>query len=585
MALTKERLDEVVAHLKEALAKPEMRVLSQRAVQGKVWHLQPSVSAVLMDLRGDEERIRRAIMTAVSKLVYQFHEHAMVVTLARAGILQDDRVHAGTSLHKTTQADFDLFCLDAKERLYVMLKQYGWLEEFFRLFPQHFYENSFSFVGNIPSKKLQVTVKVYGLGIGGSMALSGLAKAGIEHVQGFDKRQETGPSSISSRYQNASWRAYDIAQKLLDDEAYQQLVEYRQRIDVTYDDGTKGVITSDRVQIILGSAIESALGSAKRYGANIQFGHDAAAHWNSSSNNNNNNEGSSVSSNTDIVALFLGAHTADLIPGLNEQMEILSWPELKSDCKMWLRIKESDKTEFYCTRGGEIGAEKWNYTIESARNTLEDIVRVRNCLVSQYENSIRNAPTKEEQEQLTKNYQAQRQQLDRVQEAVEQGKTPGGRFDYIFTNAPINAHNLAKREAVAVDGSIVLDGGYTVDVKIASNSCFHSTRVNELLKTDLIACGGDACVPPNPLAAYGTTLACESADMLVQLAVGYGHLNPILNHMESDMKAFVNEGWVQQVKDLKLLLAQYYNARGKSENYFQWVQTLICNLYSLPPLA
>jgi hypothetical protein len=58
--------------------------------------------------------------------------------------MEDERIHMGSSLHETKA--FDLFCLDAKERLYLLLNQYGWLQEFFRDFPEHFYENSFQFV-------------------------------------------------------------------------------------------------------------------------------------------------------------------------------------------------------------------------------------------------------------------------------------------------------------------------------------------------------------------------------------------------------------------------------------------------------
>jgi hypothetical protein len=100
----------------------------------------------------------------------------------------------------------------------------------------------------------------------------------------------------------------------------------------------------------------------------------------------------------------------------------------------------------------------------------------------------------------------------------------------------------------------------------------------------LVLCGGDAAVPPNPLAAYGATLACEAAGSLVQLSVAIGHVNAILNDMEGmkDSSEFVDDVWIQEIKDFKEMLAVYYEARTKSENYFQWVQTLICNMYSLP---
>jgi len=109
---TKEQLNEVVDSIKKTLSDPKMRALSQRAVQGKVWHLQPTVSKVLSELRKEEEDVRHSIMQAVSGLVYKFHEHTLDLTLARAGLLHDKRVHAGSSLDK--KDEFDIFCLDAK---------------------------------------------------------------------------------------------------------------------------------------------------------------------------------------------------------------------------------------------------------------------------------------------------------------------------------------------------------------------------------------------------------------------------------------------------------------------------------------
>lgn len=562
---SREELDDVVGCLKRALSDPELRKLNQRAVQATVWHHHPQVSGMMQRLRRDEEAVRQHILEAMSELVYKFHQHTLQPTLARAGILVDNRFHAGSSLSRAES--FDVFCLDAKERLYLILKNYDWIRDFFRLYPIHFYENSFQFVERIPEKKLKAKVNVVGLGIGGSMAVSGLAKAGIE-VVGYEKRNEHGPSSVGSRYQNASWRAYDVAAKLLDEEAYEELIRYRQQFNVQYDDGSTGVMVSDRVQIILGSAIEHSLASAKRYGATLKFG--------------TQNVTKEMEHGCDIVALFTGAHTSEIFPELKPEMNILAWDEVQSDCKMWLRIKESEKDDFFCVRGGEIGAENWHYRIESARNSVEDIARVRDCLHSQYDRAIRYVVDETQKESVDATYKAQLKQLDEVQFAVEEGKTPGGRFDYIFINAPTNEHNQAKRDEDAKDGSIVLEGGYNVEVLIASNSKFTSKPVLDKFKTDLVVSGGDACVPPNPQAAYGATLACEAAEMVVQLAVGVGHINAILEDMKT-MSGFVDEEWVQEMGQLKNLLSEYYNARGRAENYFQFVQTLICNLYSLSP--
>lgn len=562
--LQKEQIDEVVEALKRALSKPTLRNLSQRAVQAKIWHEQPVVAAILQDLRAAEETIRSQILNQTSKLVYQFHEHALDATLYRAGILE------GFSSH-----NFEIFCLDAKERLYMVLKEYDWLQDFFRRYPLHFYENSFQFVHRIPLKALPVKVKVIGLGIGGSMAVSGLAKRGIS-VSGFEKRPEHGPRSVTSRYQNASWRAYDTAASMVDEKAYELLVANRQRIHVKQQDGSTVIVESDRVQIILGSAIQAALNSARGYGADLHF---------ECSTNDYYPEGDDP---CDIVALFCGAHTASAFPDAFGEDDVLTWPDLDSTCKMWLRVQQSDKTDAYCTRGGEIGAEQWHYTIESARIDLQDIERVRWNQESQFKYSLRElrqgANIGMGEEQLLMLHEQQLSQLEKVLQAVTKQQqidrtAAGSRFDYIFTNAPANDHNLAKREQVS--DSVVLDGDYTVEVKMAKNSTSSSGELLNRFQTKLLVLGGDASVPPNPLAAYGATLACEAAASLVLLSVGIGHLNAIEQDMEP-LKDHAGEDWMQEIKVTKELLSIHYEARSRAEDYFQWIQTLICNLYSLP---
>ena len=448
------------------------------------------------------------------------------------------------------------------------------------MYPIHFYENSFQFVDRIPDKQLQIKVKVIGLGIGGSVCLSGLAKHGVASAVGCEKRPETGPRSVTSRYQNASWRAYDVAANLVDETALGKLLENRQRINVQYDDGTKAVLTSDRVQIIIGSAIQSALESARRYGAQLYFETDGIK---------DSNIGNDGDEPYDIVALFCGAHTASLMDGLAHAMKIHAWPELDSTCKMWLCVRESEHKDAYCTRGGEIGAEQWHYTIESARKDVTDLYRIRDNQDSSYKYSLakleQGGDLGMNQEELTATYNQQKEHLETVIKAVE---TKGCRFDYIFTNAPKNAHNWAKREAVKEH--VVLDGGYTCEVKMAENSTFRDGDICKKLNAKLVVCGGDACVPPNPLAAYGATLACEAAGGLVNLAVAHGHLNHILSDLkvtvskddlDKETAVFIQEAIVG-VEELKTLLTNYYEVSSRAENYFQWVQTLICNVYSLP---
>jgi len=309
--------------------------------------------------------------------------------------------------------------------------------------------------------------------------------------------------SVGSRYQNASWRAYDIAKKLLDEEAYSQLARYKQRLNVTLDDGTQTIVTTDRVQIIIGSAIDSALKSAERYGAQLKFNSSTDDYYFSSDEEKH--------TDADIVALFSGAHTSDMLPGLREAMNIFSWPELSSRCVMWLVIKESDKLEPYTARGGELGAETWHYTIESARDTAEDISRVRGNILTLLQ--------RETDPAVLKTLKSQAAALDKVTQALQK-KDETARFDYIFTNAPDNVHNRLKRDRAAQDGNVCLDGGYQVDIKVACKSAIDEANSScpdllQRLSTNVIVTGGDACVPPNPLAAYGATLACETAGKFV----------------------------------------------------------------------
>jgi hypothetical protein len=581
--ISKERLDDVVSALQTALSNPALRSQSARAVQAHVWHDCPQVAAVLKEVRAQEEDVRTLLLEKVSALIYQFHAHAVHVTLARAGVQSDERVHAGSSLASSKNQNFDLVCLDAKERLYMLLNTNEWLQDFFRRFPQHFYENSFSFVENIPEKSLNVTVRIVGMGIAGTMALSGLAKHGIA-VKGYEKRAEKGPRSTTSRYQNASWRAYDIAREMVDDTAYQHFLENRQSLTVTFDDGSTTIRTSDRVQIILGSAIQSMIDSARRYGAELNFACQPADYY--------QNDNDDSLEEVDIVALFCGTSTAYVAPGLEQALNIHSWPQVDSECRMWLRLQPSEMEEGYCTRGGQVGAEHWDYTIHSARDNPQDVQRILDNLSGEiYDKSLTNRLKCDAE--LTGmpilpdvTGDAQRSQ---AQQVLEHSSTR--RFDYIFTNAPRNLHNLQKRAAAT---NVVLDGGYTVEVKLASRSIITATTTDnnkeypELLqafKTKLLVCGGDACVPPNPQAAYGATLACEAAGNLVRLAIGTGHVNSIRKNLvqQQGQQGQCQDDWIQQVEELKDLLALYYEAHSKSENYFQWVQTLICNLYSLPP--
>ena len=140
----------------------------------------------------------------------------------------------------------------------------------------------------------------------------------------------------------------------MDQDAYDELVSFRQRITINHDDGTSKEVSADRVQVILGGAINSALQSAERFGADLHFESDSKCFYNQDAHNSCEE----IDANVDIVALFAGAHTSEMFEGLKEEMNVLSWPELKSDCKMWLQIKESEKKKAFTTRNVEVGAEK-----------------------------------------------------------------------------------------------------------------------------------------------------------------------------------------------------------------------------------
>jgi hypothetical protein len=121
--VSREQLDEVVEALKIFLSRKDIRTLNIRAVQAKAWHLVPEIAAHLTTLRHDEEIARKEIMKKISHQVFSFHDHTLDATLARAGLLVVDRVHAGSNL--SNNPTFESFCLDSKERLYLILKQNG----------------------------------------------------------------------------------------------------------------------------------------------------------------------------------------------------------------------------------------------------------------------------------------------------------------------------------------------------------------------------------------------------------------------------------------------------------------------------
>jgi hypothetical protein len=86
---------------------------------------------------------------------------------------------------------------------------------------------------------------VIGSGVAGALAISGLTKAGMSNVFGYGKCSRVGLSRSTIRYQNTSWRAYNVAERLLDSTAYQQLLTFQQKNKVTNQDGSEKVVISD----------------------------------------------------------------------------------------------------------------------------------------------------------------------------------------------------------------------------------------------------------------------------------------------------------------------------------------------------
>jgi hypothetical protein len=411
-----------------------------------------------------------------------------------------------------------------------------------------------------------------------------MAKHGID-VTGIEKRDRP-----DSRYQNASWRAYDTAKDMVDEPAFQELVSHRQRIVVAGSEGSASSIVtfSDRVQIVIGHAINTAIMSARRYGARLCIGADDDVGGNEGATttdrigvigDDTREDAQSKGCEYDVCAVFCGARTSANFPVLD--LQVCAWPHLESACKMWLQVQphappqgdgddtqEEDETSNSCTRHGEIGAERWDFTISSTRRSEQDLERILYNLDSAH------AQVWNPSDEVTAKYREQRGRVESVLEQLRSKKIR--KYEYIFTNSPSNEHNLAKRDAV--EDAIVIDGGYSVPVQIATVSSFDDLKARSAFRSDVVVCGGDATVPPNPLAAYGATLACEAAHSVVQLAVAIGHLNAILHCMEDDDRS----GWCQQVSELKVLFRIHYEARSRAENYFQFVQTLLCNLYSIP---
>jgi hypothetical protein len=116
---TKNRLEGVVNVLTKALSSPELRGLSQRAIQARIWHQEPLIASFMFDLRREEELLRQTIMERLSFLIGEFHNFTLPLS---------DGVGGDTAMADRTHArSLEVICLDSKERLYLILKQHVWI--------------------------------------------------------------------------------------------------------------------------------------------------------------------------------------------------------------------------------------------------------------------------------------------------------------------------------------------------------------------------------------------------------------------------------------------------------------------------
>lgn len=115
----KSRLEGVVNALTKALSSPDLRGLSQRAIQARIWHQEPLIASFMSDLRREEELIRQTIMERLSFLIGEFHNFTLPLS---------DGVGGDTAMaDRTHSQSLEVICLDSKERLYLILKQFEWI--------------------------------------------------------------------------------------------------------------------------------------------------------------------------------------------------------------------------------------------------------------------------------------------------------------------------------------------------------------------------------------------------------------------------------------------------------------------------
>jgi hypothetical protein len=111
------------------------------------------------------------------------------------------------------------------------------------------------------------------------------------------------------------------------------------------------------------------------------------------------------------------------------------------------------------------------------RDDIEDLQRVRDkiqnkydtCLKKQSSESKANVDGCPHRKEVKQKYLRQLNLVESIMEKMSSGEIQ--RYDYIFVNASDNLNNQLKQKRAGEDGSIVLEGGYTVPVKITANAC------------------------------------------------------------------------------------------------------------------
>jgi len=110
------------------------------------------------------------------------------------------------------------------------------------------------------------------------------------------------------------------------------------------------------------------------------------------------------------------------------------------------------------------------------RDDIEDLQRVKDNIQNKYDTCLKKMLSESKanvdgcphRKEVNQKYQRQLNLVESIMEKMSSGEIQ--RYDYIFVNASDNLNNQLKQKRAGEDGSIVLEGGYTVPVKITANA-------------------------------------------------------------------------------------------------------------------